>query len=62
MTHHSPVLRQVRQILASNMASFEEDVETTITCMLDWIRDLKDVDPLAGWCWGILRAVYGVDG
>jgi hypothetical protein len=29
--------------------------------MLDWIRDLKDSDPIALWCYNILQGIYGVE-
>lgn len=40
---------------------FEEEVDTTVDMMLDWIRDLKSVDPLAQWSWNILQSIYQLE-
>lgn len=27
--------------------------------MIDWIRDLKESDPIAMWCWGVVVGLFG---
>jgi hypothetical protein len=40
------------------MAHFSrEEILTSGGLMLDWIRDMRQVDPVADWCWRVLRAV-----
>ncbi|KAI9659288.1 MAG: hypothetical protein M1821_001546 [Bathelium mastoideum] len=36
----------------------QEKVEETVRLMLDWIRDAKQVDAVAVWCWNIVRPLY----
>lgn len=38
---------------------YQEQIEDTVGLMLDWIRDLKNAeDPIAVWCWNMLKGVY----
>jgi len=59
LTRHSPMLLLIRHQLCG--ARFETDVEQSIDLMLDWIRDLKDSDPVALWCYNILQGIYKMD-
>lgn len=59
LTQHNPMLRDIRSQLCG--PQFERDVEQSVDLMLDWIRDLKSSDPIAQWCWNILKGVYHMD-
>ncbi|KAF7906480.1 hypothetical protein EAF00_000759 [Botryotinia globosa] len=38
---------------------YHSEIDETVRLMLDWIRDLKDAeDPIALWCWNMLRGIY----
>ncbi|KAF7905491.1 uncharacterized protein EAF01_006012 [Botrytis porri] len=38
---------------------YHAEIDDTVSLMLDWIRDLKDVgDPIALWCWNMLEGIY----
>ncbi|THV56024.1 hypothetical protein BGAL_0001g00860 [Botrytis galanthina] len=38
---------------------YHSEIDETVRLMLDWIRDLKDAeDPIALWCWDMLRGIY----
>ncbi|KIM92729.1 hypothetical protein OIDMADRAFT_173807 [Oidiodendron maius Zn] len=56
MTQHNPMLSEIRAQLCG--PRFEAEIDQTIEMMLDWIRDLKDTDSIALWCWKILQSVY----
>ena len=36
-----------------------EDVERTAELLLEWMHDVKQVDAVAEWAWGILAPLYG---
>ncbi|TVY37943.1 hypothetical protein LSUB1_G003152 [Lachnellula subtilissima] len=59
MTRHNRMLQNIR----ANMCgpTFEADANISIGLMLDWIRDLKSVDPIASWCWKILQGIYPIE-
>jgi hypothetical protein len=59
LTWHNPLLRDIRAQFCGPI--FEAEINQTIEVMIDWIRDLKACDPIASWCWNILRGVYGLD-
>jgi hypothetical protein len=59
LTLHNPLLRDIRAQLCGPI--FEAEINQTIEVMIDWIRDLKDCDSIAMWCWNILQGVYGLD-
>lgn len=50
------MLRDIRGQLCG--PNFDKDVLQSVDLMLDWIRDLKSIDPIAMWCWDILKRVY----
>ncbi|RFU25649.1 hypothetical protein B7463_g10677, partial [Scytalidium lignicola] len=55
----NPMLSDIRARLCG--PKFEVDVDSTTSLMVDWIRDLKGIDPVAEWCWKILQGVYKTD-
>ncbi|TVY40986.1 hypothetical protein LOCC1_G003568 [Lachnellula occidentalis] len=59
MTRHNLMLQNIR----ANMCgpTFEADANISIGLMLDWIRDLKSVCPIASWCWKILQGIYPIE-
>lgn len=36
----------------------KDDLEQTASLMLDWLRDIKQVDGIAEWGWKILNPLY----
>ncbi|KAK4551249.1 hypothetical protein LTR86_011270, partial [Recurvomyces mirabilis] len=34
------------------------EIESTIGLLLEWMRDVKQVDGIAEWSWGILEPLY----
>ncbi|KAK2626520.1 hypothetical protein QTJ16_003695 [Diplocarpon rosae] len=59
LTHHNPMLRDIRAQLCG--PRFEAEFDISVAIMQDWIRDLKAVDPLALWCYKILQPIYNLD-
>lgn len=57
MTRNTPILRQIRTQLCG--PAFEKDAEESTEMMIDWIRDLKESDPIAMWCWGVVVGLFG---
>lgn len=58
MTRVSPILRQIRLQLCG--PNFDRQCDASTELMIDWIRDLKEADPIAKWAYGILRPVYNL--
>ncbi|TAQ89561.1 hypothetical protein B7494_g2138 [Chlorociboria aeruginascens] len=56
MTRHNPMLRDIRSQLCG--PKFEGEIDQTVELMLDWIKDLKGIDPIAMWCWKIISGLY----
>jgi hypothetical protein len=50
------MLRDIRDHLCG--PGFQAEFEQSVELMLDWIRDLKTIDPIAMWCWKILQGIY----
>jgi hypothetical protein len=48
----------VRQVLGDD---FESDAADSIELMLDWIRDLRRSDPIAGFCYHVLLDIYDME-
>ncbi|KXJ92458.1 hypothetical protein Micbo1qcDRAFT_162745 [Microdochium bolleyi] len=59
LTEQVPLLARIRANLAG--PRFSEDAQETVALYIDWIRDLKDVDSTAMWCWTVLREIYTLD-
>ncbi|KAK7951878.1 uncharacterized protein PG986_007606 [Apiospora aurea] len=58
LSQQVPVLVRIR---ATHLGDrFDADAKQTTALYIDWIRDLKDVDPTARWCWSVLREVYSL--
>lgn len=53
MTRESGVLRQI-----CDESIKPEDLQRTAALMLDWIRDVKQLDGIAEWSWGILEPLF----
>lgn len=53
MTQENGVLRQICEEQVN-----PEDMKCTVTLMLDWIRDSKQVDGVAEWIWRILEPMF----
>jgi hypothetical protein len=41
--------------------TWEMDASETVGLYIDWLRDLKEADPAAGFGWQVVRAVYGLE-
>ena len=39
-----------------------DEISRTVGLMLEWMRDVRQVDGIAEWSWGILAPLYGVAG
>lgn len=37
-----------------------DDVQKSVALMLEWIRDVKQVDGIAAWAWRILEPLYSL--
>ncbi|KAI9745485.1 MAG: hypothetical protein M1818_001019 [Claussenomyces sp. TS43310] len=59
LTRHTPILRHISTQFCG--PTFDADAEQSTALMLNWIRDLKASDPIAQWCWNVLREVYHMD-
>lgn len=46
----------LRQICDDHVNS--EHVQRTVALMLDWMRDMRQVDGIADWSWGILEPLF----
>ena len=46
----------LRSICETQVSS--DEMEQTVTLLLDWIRDVKQVDGIAEWSWKILSVLY----
>lgn len=57
MTEFDRVLMDIRE--RSCRIRFEQEYAETIRLMMDWIGDLKDIDPIAMWCWRIIQSLPG---
>ncbi|ESZ98939.1 hypothetical protein SBOR_0695 [Sclerotinia borealis F-4128] len=57
LSKHNMMLKNI----CDNMCGerYHRDIDETVKLMLDWIRDLKEADdPIALWCWNMLRGIY----
>ncbi|KAK3392932.1 hypothetical protein B0H63DRAFT_516147 [Podospora didyma] len=54
-----PILRRIRTTLCGER--FEMDAGETVGLYLDWLRDIKTVDPTAAWHWDVARVIYGLE-
>ncbi|KAG7111951.1 hypothetical protein HYQ44_010146 [Verticillium longisporum] len=59
LSQQVPVLSNIRARFCDN--TFDMDATDTVNLSIAWIRDLKDVDATAEWCWNVLRGMYRLD-
>ncbi len=59
MTQQNPMLRDIRTQLCG--PRFEAEIDQTVDLMIDWIRDLRESDPIAMWCYKVIQPVYNLD-
>lgn len=53
MTTENKCLRRICESQVSH-----EDIQKTVNMMLEWIRDVKQLDGIAEWSWRILEPLY----
>ncbi|KAI1657172.1 hypothetical protein F4813DRAFT_94149 [Daldinia decipiens] len=58
LTQQVPILMRIRASLMGT--KFDQDANDTAVLCIDWIRDLKDTDATALWCWEILKGIYSL--
>ncbi|KAI1634350.1 hypothetical protein F4809DRAFT_643573 [Biscogniauxia mediterranea] len=56
LTQQVPILIRIRTTMMGNR--FDQDASETVMLCINWIRDLKDIDPTAMRCWMILKGIY----
>jgi hypothetical protein len=59
LTQHNSMLRDIRAQFCG--ARFEAEINESVELMIDWIRDLRDCDPIAMWCFKILQPIYHLE-
>ncbi|KAI2771556.1 hypothetical protein F4815DRAFT_496874 [Daldinia loculata] len=59
LTQQVPILMRIRASLMGT--KFDHDANETAVLCIDWIRDLKDTDATALWCWEILKGIYSLE-
>ncbi|OTB19643.1 hypothetical protein K445DRAFT_53054 [Daldinia sp. EC12] len=59
LTQQVPILMRIRASLMGT--KFDQDANETAGLCIDWIRDLKDTDATALWCWEILKGIYSLE-
>ncbi|ROT39814.1 hypothetical protein SODALDRAFT_274260 [Sodiomyces alkalinus F11] len=59
LSQRVPILSNIRSQFCDE--SFDLDATQTVNLCIDWIRDLKSVDPAAEWSWNVLRSLYHLD-
>ncbi|KAL7628123.1 hypothetical protein AAE478_002321 [Parahypoxylon ruwenzoriense] len=57
LTRQVPILMRIRTMMGNK---FDQDANETAVLYIDWIRDLKDADATALWCWEILKGIYSL--
>lgn len=59
LTQQVPILVRIRTSIMGS--KFDQDANETAVLCIDWIRDLKDTDATALWCWEILKGIYSLE-
>lgn len=59
LSRQVPILQTIRASFCP--ASFDIDAGQTVNLAIAWLRDLKDVDPTANWCWDVVNRLYPLD-
>lgn len=49
----------LQEIINEGEVVSREEVESTIKILMDWMNDVRQVDVIAEWAWGILAPLYG---
>ncbi|KAK3672625.1 hypothetical protein LTR78_007437 [Recurvomyces mirabilis] len=50
----------LRQIVEEGGVVGREEIDSTIRLTLEWMRDMRQVDGIADWSWGILEPLYNL--
>ena len=53
MTTENECLRRICESQVNH-----EDIQKTASLMLDWVRDVKQLDGIADWSWRILEPLF----
>lgn len=56
-----PILTRIKDTLCGG-ERFEVEAKETVELYVDWIRDLRDVEPSAVWDWDVVDALFGLEG
>ncbi|KAK3355790.1 hypothetical protein B0H65DRAFT_58038 [Neurospora tetraspora] len=56
-----PILTKIKDTLCGG-ERFEMEAKETVELYVNWIRDLSDVEPSAGWDWDVVSAMFGLEG
>ncbi|KAM0329956.1 hypothetical protein ACHAQA_004123 [Verticillium albo-atrum] len=56
LSQQVPVLTSIRTRFCGT--NFDMEASETVNMCIAWIRDLKDADGTAEWCWGVLQGLY----
>lgn len=59
LSQQVPILTRIRSTMCGDR--FEIDASETVALAIDWIRDLKSIDPAARWAWVIVKTMYHLD-
>jgi hypothetical protein len=59
LSQRVPILSQIRTNMMGQR--FEQDASDTVVLYIDWIRDLKEIDTTAMWCWTVLKTIYPLE-
>lgn len=57
MTTENPCLRHICDTHVSC-----DDIKETVALMLEWLKDVKQLDGVAEWSWGVLEPLYSTRG
>lgn len=56
-----PILTRIKDTLCGG-ERFEVEAKETVELYVNWIRDLRDVEPSADWDWDIVSALFRLEG
>ncbi|KAK9417191.1 hypothetical protein SUNI508_08995 [Seiridium unicorne] len=59
LSRQVPILMRIISDLLNDQ--FVLDAKKTIRLYLDWIRDLKDIDANAMWCWSVVESLFPLE-
>lgn len=55
-----PILTKIRDTLCGG-ERFVMEAKETVELYVNWIRDLRDVEPSAVWDWDVVSAMFGME-